>query len=49
MDRQVSYLWRESTATSPYQTAVSLHGHTNHSKESLLFISDYAQDVAILR
>ena len=49
MERLVSYLWKEPEATSVYKTVVSLHGHTNHSKESLCFISDFANEVAPLR
>ncbi len=49
MERRVSYLWKEPRAAAGYKSAVSLHGHTNHSKEGLYFISDYAKDVAPLR
>lgn len=38
MDHQISCLWKESGAARGYSAAVSLHGHTNHSKESLSFI-----------
>jgi len=34
----VDCLWRTRTATRGYQTAVSLHSHTVHSRESLDFI-----------
>lgn len=49
MERSVSYLWKEPGAPMKYKTAVSLHGHTNQSKESLYFISDYAKDIGPLR
>jgi hypothetical protein len=49
VDRQISYLWKEPQAAAAYKTAVSLHGHTCHSKESLYFISEYSQDVPLLR
>ena len=49
MERSVSYLWKEPGAPAAYRTAVSLHGHTNQSKECLSFISDYAKDVGLLR
>jgi hypothetical protein len=49
VETQVSYLWKEPEAAEDYKTAVSLHGHTNHSRESLCFISDLAKDVAPLR
>jgi hypothetical protein len=29
--------------TAEYLTAVSLHSHTNHSKESLRFIPEFAE------
>jgi hypothetical protein len=47
--RRVSYFWKEPAAASGYNAAVSLHGHTSHSKEALYFISDYAKDIAPLR
>ena len=42
MQRKVTYLWKEPGAHRSYRSAVSLHGHTNHSRESLCFITDYA-------
>ena len=38
-----SVFWRQSQQTDRYQTAVSLHGHTQESRESLDFIPRYAQ------
>ena len=32
-----------------YRTGVSLHSHTNHSKERLSFVYQYAKDVPLLR
>jgi hypothetical protein len=49
VERLVSYLWKEPEATGAYKTGVSLHGHTNHSKESLCFISEFASEIAPLR
>lgn len=49
MERKVSYLWKEPDAIDSYQTAVSLHGHTGHSRESLKFISDHGEQVGIVR
>ncbi len=42
MQRKVTCLWKEPTAIRPYRTGVSLHSHTNRSKEGLSFITEYA-------
>ena len=42
MQHKVTYLWKEPRAHCSYRSAVSLHGHTNHSRESLYFIAEYA-------
>ncbi len=42
LQRKVTYLWKEPGAHRSYRSAVSLHGHTNHSRESLYFITEYA-------
>jgi len=34
----ISYLWREPEAAKGFTTGVSLHSHTNQSKETLDFI-----------
>ena len=49
MERKIDCLWREPQAAKGYQTAVSLHGHTNFSRESLHFISDFASRFGLLR
>lgn len=49
MRSQLTCLWKEANAARGYRTAVSLHGHTNHSKEGLSFIGDYASRNPILR
>ena len=46
---QLTCLWKEPKAPKQYRSAVSLHGHTNHSKEKLSFIADYAARSPILR
>jgi hypothetical protein len=46
---QLTYLWEGRSVTRQFTTAVSLHGHTNRSKESLYFISDFASERAPLR
>ncbi len=42
MQRKVTCLWKEPGAAKTYRTGVSLHSHTNHSKEGLYFIAEYA-------
>jgi hypothetical protein len=49
LQRKVTYLWKEPEAARAYRTAVSLHGHTNHSRESLYFIPEYANYHPLLR
>lgn len=39
MDSKVFYHWIEPDAAAHYRTGVSLHSHTNHSRESLDFIA----------
>lgn len=49
MERKITCLWKEPHAAEDYKTAVSLHGHTIYSQESLYFISDFAGKVGLLR
>lgn len=49
MGNQLTCLWKDRDATRQFTTAVSLHGHTNRSKESLYFISDFASERPLLR
>ena len=42
MHSKVTYLWKDPGAPQPYRTAVSLHGHTNHSREGLYLIPEFA-------
>jgi hypothetical protein len=46
---QLTCLWKDLKVTKNYRSAVSLHGHTNHSKEKLSFIGDYADRRPIWR
>lgn len=43
-DTSISYLWREPKAAEGFKSAVSLHSHTNQSKETLDFIAEMSQD-----
>ena len=45
----VSYLWREPEAAKGFTTGVSLHSHTNQSKETLDFISELSKDWGLLQ
>jgi len=46
---QISCIWKEPGIAGKYRTAVSLHSHTNQSKESLLFIPAFADKWPLLR
>jgi hypothetical protein len=46
---QISCLWKQPDIACKYRTAVSLHSHTNQSKESLLFIPEFAEKWPLLR
>jgi hypothetical protein len=46
---QISCIWKHPDIAGKYRTAVSLHSHTNHSKESLLFIPAFAEKWPLLR
>lgn len=46
---RISCLWKQPEIAGRYQTAVSLHSHTNHSKEGLVFIPEFAEKWPILR
>jgi hypothetical protein len=49
LQSQLTCLWKEPAGAKQYRAAVSLHGHTNHSKEGLSFIGEYAARNPILR
>jgi hypothetical protein len=46
---QISCFWNEPDIGREYRSAVSLHSHTNHSKESLRFILEFTQKRPLLR
>jgi len=48
-DTSISYLWREPKAEEGFTAAVSLHSHTNQSKETLDFIAEMSRDWPILQ
>jgi hypothetical protein len=45
----VSYLWREPQAASGFAAGVSLHSHTNQSRETLDFIEELSRDFSVLQ
>jgi hypothetical protein len=49
LQRKVNCLWKEPGAPRAYRTGVSLHSHTNHSKEGVYFILEYAARNPVLR
>jgi hypothetical protein len=49
LQHKVTYLWKEPAAAKFYRTAISLHGHTNRSKEGLYFIVEFASERRLLR
>jgi hypothetical protein len=48
-ETSISYLWREPKAAEGFAAAVSLHSHTNQSKETLDFIAEMSMDWPILQ
>lgn len=49
MQRKLTCLWKDPGAPKGYRSAVSLHSHTNRSKEGLTFIAKYAARHALLQ
>ena len=49
MVQTVSYLWREPKAADGFTAGVSLHSHTNQSKETLDFIAELSTDWGLLQ
>jgi hypothetical protein len=45
----VSYLWRDQNSHKGFQTGVSLHSHTNQSKETLDFLANLGIKYAVIR
>lgn len=40
---RISYFWQDAEAARSYQTGVSLHSHTNQSKETLDFVANWSE------
>ena len=45
----VSYLWRDRKAPDGYRAGVSLHSHTNQSKETLDFLANFGNQYPLVR
>lgn len=45
----ISYLWRDQEAAEGFRTGVSLHSHTNQSKETLDFLANLGNQYPVLR
>jgi hypothetical protein len=45
----VSYLWRDQNAHKGFRTGISLHSHTNQSKETLDFLANLGSRYAMIR
>jgi len=49
MNSSISYLWLDKDAQRGFRTGVSLHGHTNQSKETLDFLAKFGSQYPIVR
>jgi hypothetical protein len=47
--RRISYLWKDADSPRDYPTAVSLHSHTNQSKETLDFLANLGNQYPLIR
>src|SRR6201993_4569324 len=47
--RRISYLWKDADSAREYSTGVSLHSHTNQSKETLDFLATFGNDYPLVR
>lgn len=45
----ISYLWRDRGAAQGFRTGVSLHSHTNQSKETLDFLANLGNQYPLIR
>ena len=45
---QLCFLWDNAAAARPFRTGVSLHSHTMHSHEEILFLPKYAYRVPLV-
>lgn len=45
----ISYLWRDKNAAQGFRAGVSIHGHTNQSKETLDFLANFGNQYPLMR
>ncbi len=45
----ISYLWRDKDAAKGFRTGVSLHSHTNQSRETLDFLANFGNQYPVMR
>ena len=45
----ISYLWRDDKAPRGFRAGVSLHGHTNQSRETLDFLANFGNQFPVVR
>jgi hypothetical protein len=45
----ISYLWRDKEAPKGFRAGVSLHGHTNQSRETLDFLANFGNQFPVMR
>ncbi len=45
----ISYLWRDQNASRGFRSGVSLHSHTNQSKETLDFLANFGNQYPVMR
>jgi hypothetical protein len=45
----ISYLWRDKEAPEGFRTGVSLHSHTNQSRETLDFLANFGNQFPVMR
>jgi hypothetical protein len=48
-DSTISYLWRDRNAARGFRSGVSLHSHTNQSRETLDFLANFGNQFPLLR
>ena len=45
----INYLWRDRSATNGFRTGVSIHSHTNQSRETLDFLANFGNQYPVMR
>ena len=45
----ISYLWRDKDAPIGFRAGVSLHSHTNQSRETLDFLANFGNQFPVMR